>query len=133
LIKPAPDPSVAAWIRAADEDHLHLSVVTFAEIRRGIERLPHGARRERLRRWLEVELTDRFEGRVLILDRAIAETWGVIMARAEAGGVRPPTMDALLAATAEQRGLTLVTRNVRDLGRAGVAIIDPWDTGAGTA
>jgi len=80
-----------------------------------------------------VELTDRFEGRVLILDRAIAETWGVIMARAEAGGVRLPTMDALLAATAEQRGLTLVTRNVRDLGRAGVAIIDPWDTGAGTA
>jgi predicted nucleic acid-binding protein len=42
-------------------------------------------------------------------------------------------MDALLAATAEQRGLTLVTRNVRDLGRAGVAIIDPWDTGADTA
>jgi predicted nucleic acid-binding protein len=80
-----------------------------------------------------VELTDRFEGRVLILDRAIAEAWGVIMARSEAVGVRLPTMDTLLAATAEQRGLTLVTRNVRDLGRAGVAIIDPWDTGADTA
>ena len=75
-----------------------------------------------------MELTDRFEGRVLILDRAIAETWGVIMARAEAAGVRLPTLDTLLAATAEQRGLILVTRDVRDLGRAGVAVVNPWDT-----
>ena len=101
-------------------------MLTFAEIRQGIERLPPGAKRGRLRRWLEVDLTDRFEGRVLAVDRAIAETWGVIMARAGALGVTLPTMDTLLAATAEQLGLTMVTRNVRDLGRAGVAILDPW-------
>ena len=125
-----PDARVAAWIRAADEDRLHLSVLTFAEIRHGIERLPPGAKRDRLRRWLEVELTDRFEDRVLAVDRAIAETWGVIMARAGAAGVRLPTMDTLLAATAEHLGLTMVTRNVRDLGRAGVAVVNPWDATA---
>jgi predicted nucleic acid-binding protein len=105
-------------------------VLTFAEIRHGIERLPPGAKRDRLRRWLEVDLTDRFEGRVLPVDRPIAETWGVIMARAEATGVRLPTMDTLLAATAEHLGLTMVTRNVRDLGRAGVAVLNPWDATA---
>jgi predicted nucleic acid-binding protein len=122
---------VAAWVRAADEDLLHLSVLTFAEIRHGVERLPPGARRDRLARWLEVELTDRFEGRVLAVDRAVAETWGLIMARAGVRGVTLPTMDALLAATAEWLGLTMVTRNVRDLDRAGVAVLNPWDAAAG--
>lgn len=131
LVKPTPDARVAAWIEAADEDRLHLSVLTFAEIRHGIERLPSGAKRDRLRRWLEVDLTDRFAGRVLAIDRAIAETWGVIMARASARGVMLPTMDTLLAVTAEQRGLTMVTRNVRNLGRAGVTAVNPWDVAAG--
>lgn len=130
LVKPTPDARVAAWIEAADEDRLHLSVPTFAESRHGIERLPSGAKRDRLRRWLEVDLTDRFAGRVLAVDRAIAETWGVIMARAGALGITLPTMDTLLAATGEQLGLTMVTRNVRDLGRAGVAVVDPWEATA---
>ena len=131
LVKPAPNASVVAWVRATDEDRLHLSVLTFAEIRHGIERLPPGTRRDRLARWLETDLTERFEGRVLPVDRAVAETWGVIMARAGAVGVRLPTMDTLLAATAERLGLTMVTRNVRDLGRAGVAVLDPWNATAG--
>jgi toxin FitB len=58
-----------------------LSVLTFGEIRRGIEQLPPGSRRERLRRWLEVDLTDRFKGRILDIDRRIAEIWGMIIAR----------------------------------------------------
>ena len=123
---------MVAWVRAADEDRLYLSVLTFAEIRHGIERLPPGPRRSRLGRWLEVELTGRFEGRILPVDRAIAETWGVIMARGEAAGVRLPTMDTLLAATAERLGLTMVTRNVRDLGRAGVTVVNPWEPTAAT-
>lgn len=123
-----PDANVVAWIRAAEESSLRLSVLTFAEIRHGVERLPSGSRRDRLRRWLEADLTERFEGRVLDLDRAAAETWGVVMARGAAAGVRLPTMDALLAATAERHGLVMVTRNVRDFVRAGVAVVDPWVT-----
>jgi predicted nucleic acid-binding protein len=105
-----------------------LSVLTFAEIRFGIEKLAQGARRERLRRWMETELTDRFEDRMLDIDRSIAELWGVIMARAAAVSVRLPVMDTLLAATAEHHGMTMVTRNVRDFTRAGVATLDPWSS-----
>ena len=126
LIKPSPDARVAAWIRATEETDLHLSVLTFAEIRYGIEKLPQGSRRERLRRWMDADLADRFEGRILGVDRAIGELWGVIMARGFALSVRLPVMDTLLAATAEHHGMTMVTRDIRDFARAGVATLDPW-------
>jgi predicted nucleic acid-binding protein len=126
LVKPSPDARVVAWIRATDETEMHLSVLTFADIRYRIEKLPHGARRERLRRWMAANLADRFEGRILGVDRAIGELWGVIMARGFAVSVRLPVMDTLLAATAEHHGMTMVTRNIRDFARAGVATLDPW-------
>jgi len=126
LVKPRPDTRVVAWIRASDEADLYLSVLTFAEIRFGIEKLPRGARRERLRGWMETELADRFEDRILGIERGIAELWGVIMARAAAMSLRLPVMDTLLAATAEYHGMTMVTRNVRDFARDDVATLDPW-------
>jgi predicted nucleic acid-binding protein len=126
LVKPRPDARVVAWIRGSDEADLHLSVLTFAEIRFGIEKLPRSARRERLRGWMETELADRFEDRILGVERGIAELWGVIMARAAAMSLRLPVMDTLLAATAEYHGMTMVTRNVRDFARAEVATLDPW-------
>ncbi|HEY4471377.1 MAG TPA: type II toxin-antitoxin system VapC family toxin [Stellaceae bacterium] len=126
LIKSRPDERVVAWIRATDEADLHLSVLTFAEIRYGIEKLTQSARRERLQRWMDIELADRFEDKILDVDRGVAELWGVIMARAAIVSVRLPVMDTLLAATAEHHGMTMVTRNVRDFARAGVATLDPW-------
>jgi len=126
LTKNRPDERVVAWIRATDEADLHLSVLTFAEIRYGIEKLAQGARRERLQRWMDTDLADRFEHRILGVDRVVAELWGVIMARAATLSMRLPVMDTLLAATAEHHGMTMVTRNVRDFTRAGVATLDPW-------
>lgn len=113
-------------MRAADEDRLHLSVLTFAEVRHGIERLPQGKRRERLRRWMNDELAPRFGGRTLGIDRTVAETWGVLMARAAAAGVRLPSMDTLMAATAERYGMTMVTRNVQHFAPTGLNVVNPW-------
>ena len=113
-----------------DQSHrrsdLHLSVLTFAEIRYAIEKLTQSAHRERLQRWMDIELADRFEDKILGVDRGVAELWGVIMARAAIVSVRLPVMDTLLAATAEHHGMTMVTRNVRDFARTGVATLDPW-------
>lgn len=127
LAKAAPGAKVAAWIEAVEEELLFLSVLTFAEIRRGIELLPGGARQARLRRWLDVELADRFEGRILDVGRGVAEQWGVIMARSEAAGRRLPTMDAFFAATAAFYGMTMVTRNTRHFATTGVAVVNPWE------
>ena len=124
--KPTPNEHVVHWLAAIDEDRVHLSVATFAELRRGIELLPKGRRRERLTRWVEEDLSDRFAGRVIAIDRRVAEAWGVLSVRAQRRGTVMSTIDAFLAATAAVHGLTLATRNVKDFEQAEVALIDPW-------
>ncbi|MCU1315426.1 MAG: VapC toxin family domain ribonuclease, partial [Candidatus Acidoferrum typicum] len=68
-----PEPRVMAWIEAAEETLLYLSVLTLGEIRKGLAALPQGKRRSRLETWLEVELRARFSGRILSIDAAIAD------------------------------------------------------------
>ena len=125
-VKPGPDPNVVTWLSEVDEDRVFLSVVTFAEVRRGVELMPAGRRRERLAAWLADELPVRFEGRILGIDRQVAEGWGVVMARAQQGGAGLGSMDAFFAATAVAHRLTLVTRNVRDFEVTGISLFDPW-------
>jgi len=117
------------WLAEADEDRVFISVVTLAELRHGIERLPQGARRDRLDVWLTGQVPTRFETRVLSVDAEIANAWGRIMARGQAAGRPVGTMDAFIAATAEQHDLTLVTRNVRDFDALGIQLINPWSKG----
>jgi predicted nucleic acid-binding protein len=127
-VKPRPDSHVIAWLAETDEDRTFLSVVSFAEIRLGIELLPDGRsrRRERLALWLAEELPTRFEGRILPIDRRIAETWSVLAARGRRAGVTLGPIDAFFAATAEAHGLTLVTRNIKDFATIGIPLLDPW-------
>jgi predicted nucleic acid-binding protein len=73
--KPRPDRNVISWLAEVDEDRVFISVISFAEVRHGIERLPPGRKRERLARWLAEELPERFENRILAIDQPIDETW----------------------------------------------------------
>jgi len=124
-VKPQPDPNIMAWMAEVDEDEVHLSVASLAEIRHGIELLAPGHRRDRLERWLEEELPARFEGRILDIGRRVAATWGVIMSRGRRAGRPPGVMDAFFAATAEVHGLTLVTCNMRDFEAFEIVLLDP--------
>jgi predicted nucleic acid-binding protein len=125
-VKPVPDPGLVTWLAAVDEDRVFLSVVTLAELRHGVERLVDGRRRARLEVWLNQELTERFAGRVLAVDGAIAHAWGRLVARAEAAGQRLSVMDGFIAATAQIHELTLVTRNVKDFVSSGITVHNPW-------
>jgi toxin FitB len=82
-----------------------------AEVRLGIEGLPAGAKRDRLALWLESDLAEWFEGRIIGIDLAIARTWARLVARRCGVGGTPPILDAFAAATALVRGMTLVTRD----------------------
>jgi len=124
-MKPRPDPGLIAWMEAADEDRIFLSVISLAELSYGVERLPAGKRRKRLETWVRRELPQRFEGRMLPIDSEIAETWGKTVTRCEAAGRPMSAMDAFLAATAEVHRLTLVTRNVSDFPLL-KAVVNPW-------
>lgn len=124
-VRPRPDPGVVAWLAAADEDSLHLSVIALAELRHGVERLTPGRRRLKLARWLTRDLPARFEGRILPIDGLIADVWGVIVARREAEGRPIGSMDAFLAATAQVHDLVVVSRNIADF-RNTAQVISPW-------
>ena len=126
-VKPRPDPNVVSWLAEVDEDRVFLSVVSFAEIRCGIELMPAGHRRRRLETWLTEDLAVRFEDRILSIDQRVAESWGVATARGTKTGLTLGSMDAFFAATAEVHGFTLVTRNLRDLQPVGISILDPWE------
>lgn len=126
LARPRPDARVVRWFRGVPDESLHVSVLTLGEIRAGIERLPAGAKRERLRVWLEIELRGWFEERLLDVDGSIADRSGRLVGESR----RPiPAVDALLAATALRHGLRLVTRNVAGFAIDGLEVIDPWTAG----
>jgi predicted nucleic acid-binding protein len=125
-VKSRPNRGVATWLAQVDEDRVFISVVTLAELRYGIERMPAGSRRKRLDQWLRDELPPRFEGRVLSIDPIVADGWGKVVARSEAAGRPISAMDALIAATAETHDMTLVTRNTSDFEASLRLIINPW-------
>lgn len=120
------DPRVAAWYAGVRDDELHLSVLVVGEIRQGLERLrARSPRRTRaLEEWLD-ELVEGFGERILPVDARVAQNWGRLSARGSF-----PVVDALLAATAEAHGLTLVTRNIKGIRGSGVRCLNPFDFAA---
>jgi len=126
LIKPKPEPKVASWIGATDEHLFFLSVLTLGEIRKGIVSVENRLRRVRLKSWVDSDLMLRFSGRILSVDREVADRWGVMAANASTSERLLPVIDGLLAATAMQHNLTLVTRNTKDVVGTGVPIFNPW-------
>lgn len=125
LVRPKPNSKVVKWFAYVPDEALHLSVLSLGEIRKGVEKLTASRRRERLRVWLEQDLVDWFGPRLIPIDRAVADRWGILLAQVE----RPvPAIDSLLAATALHYALRLVTRNVEDFLFTGLEVINPWDT-----
>ena len=125
-----PDRLVQQWLEAADPDSLYVGVLTIGEIRMGVELLPRSKRRSQLEHWLDRDLPEWFEGRILPVDQSIAERWGLLRAQAQMKGRPLSVIDALLAATALQHNLILVSRNVSDFPVAGLAIVNPWEAPA---
>lgn len=119
-----PDANVVAWMQARPRQSLYLSVLSLGEIRKGIEGVADPSFRQTLTDWLEVELPNYFVGRLLSIDEPVADRWGRVQASA---GRTLPVIDGLLAATALQHNLTLVTRNVKDFAGLDVQTANPWD------
>ena len=123
-----PHPQVKSWVESADPGQLFTSVLTFGEIRKGIELLSPGKRRDELERWLDTDLSRWFEGRLLPVTRAISNRWGILAAQSQQRGRPLGNIDGLLAATAFEHGLTVVTRNTGHFENLAVQILDPWES-----
>jgi predicted nucleic acid-binding protein len=121
------DPGVRDWYAKARVEDLYLSVLVLGEVRQGIERLRRRdpAQAVRLEQRLALVRAG-FAERILPISVAIAERWGRINVPDAF-----PTVDGLLAATALEHGLTLVTRNVHDVERSGVSLLNPFSDPVG--
>jgi predicted nucleic acid-binding protein len=119
--KPRANAGFLTWIDQVADRDIHTSVLCLGEIRRGIEMLDPGTKRETLALWLENDLTHWLGARVIPIDADVAQVWGKLGAR---GATSP--IDALIGACAAVAGLSVVTCNVRDFDGLGVPVVNPW-------
>lgn len=125
LMRSEPAPQVANWIRDRDRRELCTTVITLAEIRYGIARLPDGRRKQVLLTAAD-DIFSAFEDQILQVDTAVAEHYAVVASTRERAGKPIASMDALIAAVCRSRNAALATRNVADFDGTGIEIIDPW-------
>jgi predicted nucleic acid-binding protein len=120
-----PNAHLLAWHRDQSEADVFISVLVVGEIRQGIERVRSrdAGQADALDRWL-AGLVAGYRERILPVTADVAQAWGRLNALPQP----PPIVDGLMAATATVHGLTFVTRNVRDVARTGVAVVDPFQS-----
>jgi predicted nucleic acid-binding protein len=126
-LRPVPSANVLAWLKSQSKELQFVSVVTIGELRRGITLLPPGPKREKLEQFIQIDIPLWFGTRILSITQSIAERWGVLDAMGQMRGTPINTADGMIAATALEHGLTVVTRNAKDFAPFGVTVLNPWE------
>ncbi len=127
MISVRPSKRVLEWFQAQDERDLYLSIITIGEIEKAIYQLPGSRKRVILEAWFFDKLVPGFRDRIIDIDRKLITTWAKMIARLKVQGIVRPSFDSLLEATATERDLIFVTRNVRNFSGSSVTILNPWD------
>jgi toxin FitB len=126
LRRPKPERKVLAFIAAQPLEHLYVSVVTFAEIRFGVEVVTDASRRAELNDWLGHKVRPMFEQRVLAITEDIMFKWRLLVEDGRKAGHTFSQPDLIIAATALDHGLTVVSRDVSDYRKARAPVLNPW-------
>ena len=126
LAKSEPNKKVVDWVLSENETNFYVSVLTFGELHKGIEKLPESKKKKELRIWVENDLRNRFQNRIIGIDTRVSVTWGKIQSIAEKKGKPMPAIDSLIAATGIAHGMIVVTRNISDMKQSGVDLFNPW-------
>lgn len=127
-VKKYPNTQVINWLDDRDETSLYVSILSIAELKKGIIRIQNSQpnRYQRLWNWLQ-KLEQRFNSRIVPLDNNIINTWATICGQSEAKGNKLPIMDSLIAATAYQYDMVVITRNVADFTFSSIEVFSPWE------
>jgi len=125
FFKRQPNQNVIDWVESESEPSQWISSLTVAELKKGITRLVPSRRKTELERWFERTMI-RFGSRIHNFDIATAYRWAAMIAALETKGRPMPVIDSLIAATALEHNLTLVTRNESDFAETGVSVLNIW-------
>jgi len=124
-----PEPKVVTFVSGTSLDELHVSAVTLAELRFGIDLLSHGSTQQaNLTQWLTHTIRPMFNDRVLPVTEDIIFRWRVLMEDGRKSGHTFSQPDLIISATALQHGLTVVTRDRSDFDRSRVTVFNPWES-----
>ena len=126
LRRPRPEPNVVQFVRRQPLELLHVSEVTFAEIRFGIELIEDAGRRSELQDWLAHRIRPMFVQRTLPISEEVMLKWRLLVESGRKAGHTFSQPDLIIAATALHHGLTVVTRDRSDYARAGATVLNPW-------
>ncbi len=127
MVAVQPNENVLSWFQLQNEKTLFLSIVTIAEIEKGIYQLPASRKRTLLETWLFDELVPNFQGRILDINSKLMTTWAKMSADLKTKGIIRPSFDSLIEATALHHQQILVTRNVKNFQNSQVTILNPWE------
>lgn len=127
LRRPKPNQDVISFVATCPLNELYVSVVTFAEIRFGIEQVSDAGRRSELVDWLAQRVRPMFDGRVLEIDEDILLQWRLLVENGRKVGHTYSQPDLMIAATALHHDLTVVTRDRSEYDHAGVQVLNPWN------
>ena len=123
---PRPNPQVLRWFGDQSAEDIAISVVTLAELQHGVLRTLDQAKRTGLARWIDQNVLALFVDRILTIDTEILVQWLDLQRLLAARRQTRSPADLLLAATAQVRALTLITRNTRDFANTGITVYNPW-------
>lgn len=126
LVLPRPNTGVMRFFANTGPDDAGLSVMTVGELVKGVDELPAGKRRTTLSDWVHQQLLPTYRDVILGVDEPIATLWGRMLSASKRAGRPGDMVDLLIAATAIQHGLTIVTRNEKDFLRTGAKLLNPW-------
>lgn len=126
FISKYPNQKVVEYILTLDEADLYLSAITIGEIKAGIEKLDNSRKKETLLQWLEKDLLNRFEKKIISIDTDVMLKWGEINNRLKKLGTPVPIMDSLIGVSCAVHKMTLVTRNEKDFKNIPIKIINPF-------
>ena len=125
VFKKSPNKNVVQWLDLTNEDEQYISVLTIAEIQKGISKLDRSKRKNEMQLWFD-QVRTRYHSRILSLEPSTAEIWGKLVGELERHGRILPLIDSFIAAIALEHDLTVVTRNTADFSAAKVATLNIW-------
>ena len=126
LVAKRPNPHAVEAILRLPSDQWFIAAVTVGEIRRGIDELDNGTRRNFLDNWFHEHVVGIYLHKIIVFDVEEATSWGTLVAALRRKSFPMSVNDSQIAATALTHDLTVVTRNESDFAHCGVRIFNPW-------